>query len=151
METVEQFPFVLCAWPSTRPPAPPDVPTTSGTGFPSRSPTRSQCSSAMTLRPTAPSRAGLFTAPVSTQPRPTTLLAVKISWSDPLSSSRKTGRARAIYLEITGVTPAFELSDRSKGFECTEIGQGEIPAFTLALGDCQIMMDFVAVSRQDWG
>jgi hypothetical protein len=48
-----------------------------------------------------------------------------------------------------GVTPAFELSDRSKGFECSEIGRGEIPLFTLALGDCQIMMDFVAASRQD--
>jgi len=42
-----------------------------------------------------------------------------------------------ICLEITGVIPAFELSDRSKGFECSEIGCGEIPAFTLALGDCK--------------
>ena len=66
METVEQFPFVLCAWSSFadqpyitnyriyddrvgRPPASPTVPTTSGTGFPSRSPPRSRCSSAMTL------------------------------------------------------------------------------------------------------
>jgi len=65
IETVEQFPFVLCAWPSfadqpyinnyriyddrvgetTRSPI---VPTTSGTGFPSRSPPRSRCSNAMT-------------------------------------------------------------------------------------------------------
>src|ERR1700730_4048907 len=34
---------------SARPPASPTVPTTSGTDFPSRSPPRSQCSSAMTL------------------------------------------------------------------------------------------------------
>ena len=56
METVEQFPFVLCAWPSfadqpyitnyriyddrsARPPASPTVPTTSGTGSRSRRPT----------------------------------------------------------------------------------------------------------------
>jgi hypothetical protein len=65
IETVEQFPFVLCAWPffadqpspttgstttaSARPPASPTVPTTSGTGFPSRSRPRSRCSSAMIL------------------------------------------------------------------------------------------------------
>src|SRR6266436_2409586 len=65
METVEQFPFVLCAWPlsptsptstttgskttaSARPPASLTVPTTSGTSSPSRSPPRSQCSNAMT-------------------------------------------------------------------------------------------------------
>ena len=63
METVEQFPFVLCAWPSfakqpyitnyriyddrvgetTRFTYSPDQ---SGTGFPSRSPPRSRCSNA---------------------------------------------------------------------------------------------------------
>ena len=61
METVEQFPFVLCAWPSlrrpsrtspttastttasARPRASPIDPSTSGTGFPTRSRPRSRC------------------------------------------------------------------------------------------------------------
>jgi hypothetical protein len=65
IETVEQFPFVLCACPpsptsrtspttgstttaSARPPASPTVPTTSGTGSPGRRRPRSRCSNAMT-------------------------------------------------------------------------------------------------------
>ena len=61
IETVEQYLFVLCAWPSfadqpyinnyriydatgsARPPASPTAPTMSGTGFPSRSPMKSRC------------------------------------------------------------------------------------------------------------
>ena len=77
---------------SARPPASPTAPTTSGTGFPSRSPPRSRCSSATTRSPTAPSRAGLSTLPASTQPRPPTLPAARTSWSEPLSSSKKTRR-----------------------------------------------------------
>jgi len=77
---------------SARPPASPTAPATSGTGFPSRSPPRFRCSSATTLSPTVPSRAGLSTLPASTQPRPMTLPAARTSWSEPLSSSKKTRR-----------------------------------------------------------
>ena len=77
METVGQYPFVLCAWPSSptsrispitastttasaRPRASPTAPATSGIGFRSRSRPRFRCLSATTRSPTVRSRAGLF-------------------------------------------------------------------------------------------
>ena len=108
METVRQYPFVLCAWPSfadqplhhrlshlrrscrrdhsLHPPPRSRV----VLGFPSRRPPRSRCSSVTTLSPTVPCRAGLSTLPASTQPPPRTLPVAGTSWSELTSSSKET-------------------------------------------------------------
>ena len=130
METVGQFPFVLCAWPlsptsptsriiastttaSARPRVSPTGPTTSGTGFPSRSRPRSRCSNATTPSPTAPSHAGLSTRPAPTRPRPPTRPVVRTPWSAPLSSSKcLSGTADRV-----GVSAKIRRSNRRRGFD----------------------------------
>ena len=130
METVGQFPFVLCAWPSFA-----DQPyitnyrvyddrvgeTTRFTyrpdhewyWFPSRSRPRSRCSNATTPSPTAPSHAGLSTRPASTRPRPPTRPVVRTPWSAPLSSSKcLSGTADRV-----GVSAKIRRSNRRRGFD----------------------------------
>jgi hypothetical protein len=106
IETVEQYPFVLCAWPSFA-----DQPYITNyriyddrvdetTRFtyrpehesPNRRHMRSQCSNAMTLSPTAPSRAGRFIPRASIQRRLRKQNAVRTSWFALSYSSRSRGQ-----------------------------------------------------------